>query len=69
MANEMASVRLTEALNGNVSQNNGGSPMDSIAMKKSNGLMNGVVSLSGDYSSSSTMLRKLRHNPGSLMIY
>lgn len=69
MANEMASVRLTEALNGNVSQNNDGSPMDSIAMKKSNGLMNGVVSLSGDYSSSSTMLRKLRHNPGSLMIY
>lgn len=68
MANEMTTVNLTETLNGTVSQNNDGLPIDSIAMKKSNGLTNGVASRSRDYSSSSTMHRKLRNNSSSLII-
>lgn len=65
MANEMTTVNLTEALNGTVSQNDDVLPMDSIAMKKTNGLTNGITSRSRD---SSTMHRKLRKPPGSSII-
>ncbi len=61
MANEMATVDLTGGLNGTVSQRKDSPHMDSIAVKKSNGLTNGVASGSRDYNSSSTVQSKLRN--------
>lgn len=55
MANELTTVDVTEALNGTVPRNNDVLPMDSIAIKKTNGLTNGITSRSRD---SSAMHRK-----------
>jgi len=58
MTNAKTTVDPKETLNGNAPLQNDTFPMDSIAMTKSNGLTNGVVSHSEDYSSSSTVHRK-----------